>query len=438
MIISTEQDVTVSPEVDTYYHLRITTQSGQVLTNDILVRVLDIVKTHINLTTGGVDNENNENLLELDDVLSTQWIPTGNVVEVSTYFTNEHTKENAISLNNKGGLVFETDVYIPAGSSTLIAGISIDNMEAIEVYNDRVDSTNLDIDTSVGQYYHVVVSAIFDYENEAGWILSADITNIRNNETIYKDSRTLSFGTFNSDLGLFLATGTLPGFYYGRNNIPIPSLSANHIVCFEGESIILDASDSVDLDGDPLSYLWSSGGTGETEEVFPVGTTTYTVTVSDPSGTSATASITRTNCWMEKSDTGYTLGAVLEDVKDLFSYTWTESGRVIGTSWKINYEPAEDTHVECLITDLATGETDVAGFELVGSGRFLHAKDTNGVVELIAVYSTTDRMDGKFIECFVDGKPGFIAYGSFDDQRASVLRCKIPGDETTYKILKNV
>jgi hypothetical protein len=434
VIISNEPEVTISPETDTRYFLKITTQSGQVLTNDILVRVLSILETRLNLSTGGIDDKDGNNLLTLNEVLSSSWIPTGNVVETKTQFVNSHTKNNAISLNNSGGLIFETDAHIPAGSSTLIAGISLDNIESIEIYNDRVDSTPLHVDTTTDQFYHIKISAVYDYENDSGWILGAEVFDSKNNVYVYKGNRLLDFGSFNTDLGLFLASGTKPGFYYGSNAIPVSSIKTNHLVCFEGESITLDASDSFDLDGDSLSFLWSSGGTGSTETVSPVGTTRYSVIVSDQSGGSSTSSITLTNCWMEKTATGYTLGAVLEDVKDDYMFTWKESGRIIGTGWKIEVDPVYDTIIQCVITNLTMQDTIT--FNLEGSGRVLHAKDpVTGIVEQISVYSS-NRSLSKYIECKVDGKQGYIAYGNPNDPNASILHCKIPGDPGTYKILK--
>jgi len=86
-----------------------------------------------------------------------------------------------------------------------------------------------------------------------------------------------------------------------------------------------------------------------------------------------------------------------------------------------------------LVTEISSGETCEIEIPLSGDLRIIHARNTlTGEYQEIKVYPDT-RMLSKFIECKVQGYPGFIAVGDLDDPLKSMLKCRINGED--YAIL---
>lgn len=443
MIISNEKSVIVSPSEDTRYRLKVETEGGQIAYNDILVRVLDILVTRFNYATGNLENSDGEVVLEQNEALSDTWVPTGTVIVTNEDYKGSHTYANAKTLTTNGGIIFQTDVHVPKNCNSVIVGISVDNIKKFEfntyniILNEKI--INLNIDNTQDQFLKIEISVIYNPEIEK-WNCYANVYNKRSKETVYEGTQILDYGDMNSELGLYFANDALATFYYGLNQNPTAVIKANHIAVFKGDFIILDGSESYDPDLETVEYNWDSGETTETVKVYPTKTTEYTLTVSDNSGSTCTTSIVRTNCWFEKTGAfTYTLGAVLDDVKTNYTYRWYDESHEYGNTWTIEVDPPCNSRYYCDIEDKVTGETDTLEFVIEAPRRVIHAKDpiTNEVQEIL-VYPTTRYLNDKFIECKVDGELGYIAYDLPTHANASILHCKIPNDNTIYKILINV
>jgi hypothetical protein len=187
-----------------------------------------------------------------------------------------------------------------------------------------------------------------------------------------------------------------------------------------------------------LKYTWSTGETTDKIIVFPQKTTEYSLKVEDESGAFDETKITRTNCWIERLDEhSYRLGAVLEDVKEKYTYEWYDDFDNFGNEWCIEVSPPSDTTYFCKITDKETNESDVISLFVESKKRILHAKNPEtGEIQEIFVYPNTNNLNGKFIECKVDGYIGYIAYDSPTHKNASILNCSVDGK--VYKILKRI
>lgn len=187
-----------------------------------------------------------------------------------------------------------------------------------------------------------------------------------------------------------------------------------------------------------LKYTWNTGETTDKITVFPNKTTEYSLKVEDESGAFDETTITRTNCWVEKLDEHtYRLGAVLEDVKDKYFFEWYDDFDNYGNNWCIEVSPPSDNTYFCKIIDKETNESDVISLFVESKKRILHAKNPEtGEIQEIYVYPNTNNLNGKFIECKVDGYIGYIAYDLPSHKNASILNCSVNGE--VFKILKRI
>lgn len=187
-----------------------------------------------------------------------------------------------------------------------------------------------------------------------------------------------------------------------------------------------------------LKYTWNTGETTDKITVFPNKTTEYTLRVEDASGSFDETTITRTNCWFERVDEHtYRLGAVLEDVKDKYFFEWYDDFDNYGNEWCIEVSPPSDNTYFCKIIDKVTNESDVISLFVESKKRILHAKNPEtGEIQEIYVYPNTNNLNGKFIECIVDGYIGYIAYDIPSHKNASILNCSVNGE--VFKILKRI
>ncbi|MCC6725909.1 MAG: hypothetical protein IT258_15480, partial [Saprospiraceae bacterium] len=104
------------------------------------------------------------------------------------------------------------------------------------------------------------------------------------------------------------------------NPLPIASATAGIPVC-AGSNVQLDASTS--LGAAPLSFVWNNGATIANPTVTPASTTTYTVTVTDGNGCSATAQTIA----IVNANPSLTLGTAACDANLInFSFTVSLSG----------------------------------------------------------------------------------------------------------------
>lgn len=109
----------------------------------------------------------------------------------------------------------------------------------------------------------------------------------------------------------------------------------------------------------------------------------------------------------------------------------------ISNNKKIIVSPIDDT-VYRLIIETENGQVRYTDILVKVKKKILHAKDpVTGVVDEITVYPSTKHLS-KWIECKIGGEIGYIAYGSPTSKNASILRCKIPNDDTIYRILKKI
>lgn len=241
---------------------------------------------------------------------------------------------------------------------------------------------------------------------------------------------------------MYFADNALATFYYGINEKPTAIIKGNHISVLKGSSIILDGSESYDNDllvsTKSLKYIWGTGETTDKITVFPNGTTEYSLKVEDEGGAFDETTITRTNCWIERLDEHtYRLGAVLEDVKDKYFFEWYDEFDSFGNNWCIEVSPPCDNTYFCKITDKETNESDVISLFVESKKRILHAKNPEtGEIQEIYVYPNTNNLNGKFIECKVDGYIGYIAYDVPTHKNASILNCSVNGE--VFKILKRI
>ena len=109
----------------------------------------------------------------------------------------------------------------------------------------------------------------------------------------------------------------------------------------------------------------------------------------------------------------------------------------ISNNKKIIVSPDDDT-VYRLIIETENGQVRYTDILVKVRKKILHAKDpVTGVVDEITVYPTTKHLS-KWIECKIDNEIGYITYDSPTNGNASILRCKIPNDDTIYRILKKI
>lgn len=440
MIISNEKTVLVSPTNDSLYQLEIKTESGQIAYAEILVQVLKVLNTSFNYKTGNLESSNGDILLLKEQALSDSWIATGSSLVTHEDFIGS---KNLKTLTSNGGIKFSTDVFIPKNCSSVIAGISFDGIKFFELnsYNIKIDNKIIDLNISKdeNQNLKIEISAIFNPEKGL-WECFCFVLDKKTNQKLYEDTEELNFGGANTELGLYFADNALATFYYGINEKPTAIIKGNHISVLKGSSIILDGSESYDNDLNQkiLKYTWNTGETTDKITVFPNKTTEYSLRVEDASGSFDETTITRTNCWIERvDDHTYRLGAVLEDVKDKYFFEWYDDFDNYGNEWCIEVSPPSDNTYFCKIIDKVTNESDVISLFVESKKRILHAKNPEtGEIQEIYVYPNTNNLNGKFIECKVDGYIGYIAYDIPSHKNASILNCSVNGE--VFKILKRI
>lgn len=145
-----------------------------------------------------------------------------------------------------------------------------------------------------------------------------------------------------------------------ENKLPHAMITTSSETIKYGESVIFDASDSNDSDGEIVSYEWTDAeggilGSGVTlSHVFDtIGTHTVTLTVTDTEGATATASITVTVNALQKPHADINASATIVPVNDtvifdangstdgdgeIISYTWTDTqGNVLSDMKSFTY-----------------------------------------------------------------------------------------------------
>jgi hypothetical protein len=442
MIISNEKTVLVSPSTDTLYQLEIKTESGQIAYAEILVQVLKVLNTSFNFQTGNLESSDGDVLLLKEQALSDSWVATGSSLVTHENFIGS---KNLKTLTSSGGIRFNTDVFIPKNCSSVIAGISFDGIKFFELssYYIKIDNKIIDLNISKeeNQNLKIEISAIYNTEKEL-WECFCSVLDKKTNQKLYEDTEEFKFGGVNTELGLYFADNALATFYYGINEKPTAIIKGNHISVLKGSSIVLDGSDSFDNDlsdsQNQLKFIWNTGETTDKITVYPENTTEYSLRVVDEGGAFDETTITRTNCWIERLDEhSYRLGAVLEDVKDKYFFEWYDEFDNFGNEWCIEVSPPSDTTYFCKIIDKETNESDVISLFVESKKRILHAKNPEtGEIQEIFVYPNINNLNGKFIECKVDGYLGYIAYDSPTHKNASILNCSVDGK--VYKILKRI
>ena len=442
-MISNEPVITVSPEETTRYRLKVQTAKGLVDYTDIVVYVMDILECQFDYTTGNIVSQYGT-VLTKNQALSRYWNANGQAVVTINDFTQANPK---ITCTQKGGLVFSSRCFVPSGSNTLIAGIWLDDVKSIELYNTKavIDGTEYPF-SNPSQYYAFEISVVYLPETEK-FRFSLTVTDTFSQTQVFEGSKDVTFGVFDSEISLYLigSTTAKAGFYYGSNGIPVAFIRRSALTVPVGGKVLLDASDSYDPDGDAVSYNWLSkpfdgsrfkklykNSESITEKVN--GSTFYRVQVSDFENT-VQKDVIVTNYTVSQVDpNAYELKAVLDDVSDLFSYSWSASDDSLSaTTQTVVVQPLGSVVYRCLVTEISSGETTEIEIPLSGDLRIIHARNTlTGEYQEIKVYPDT-RMLSKFIECKVQGYPGFIAVGDLDDPLKSMLKCRINGED--YAIL---
>ena len=449
MAISNEPKIIVSPTETTTYRLKITTQSGMTDFTDIIVYVKDVLELRFDYSTGNIIDQDNNVILTKNQALARNWVANGNSVLTLSDFTQSNPH---FDVANKGGLVFRSECYIPDNSNTLICGMSLEELKSIALYNNKLIIDNIEYSFLSTSYISFEMSIIYD-TSISKWKFKCLAKNSLTNEVLVDKESPVDVGVFDSYLFLYFIDNTTAkeGFYFGSDSKPVPSLVRNHLSVKDGTKVTLDASGSYDPDGSNVSFSWSSKAYGASRykklylydsiiQTEVSGSKWFKVEVSDLDGTSEKEAIVSTYT-SEQIDSGiYRLKAVQDDVKELYSYSWrNEDNEVIGTGYDLIVQPKGDETFKCLITELATGITDLIEIPLQGDNRVLHVYDRNNdIYQEIRVYSSHSLMDN-YIECKVDGYLGYIAIAEEalnnpNDQRKSILKCK--KNNVVYDILK--
>ena len=449
MAISNEPKIIVSPTETTTYRLKITTQSGMTDFTDIIVYVKDVLELRFDYSTGNIIDQDNNVILTKNQALARNWVANGNSVLTLSDFTQSNPH---FDVANKGGLVFRSECYIPDNSNTLICGMSLEELKSIALYNNKLIIDNIEYSFLSTSYISFEMSIIYD-TSISKWKFKCLAKNSLTNEVLVDKESPVDVGVFDSYLFLYFIDNTTAkeGFYFGSDSKPVPSLVRNHLSVKDGTKVTLDASGSYDPDGSNVSFSWSSKAYGASRykklylydsiiQTEVSGSKWFKVSVSDLDGTSEKEAIVTTYT-SEQIDSGiYRLKAVQDDVKELYSYSWrNEDNEVIGTGYDLIVQPKGDETFKCLITELATGITDLIEIPLQGDNRVLHVYDRNNdIYQEIRVYSSHSLMDN-YIECKVDGYIGYIAIAEEalnnpNDQRKSILKCK--KNNVVYDILK--
>ena len=172
-----------------------------------------------------------------------------------------------------------------------------------------------------------------------------------------------------SDLGSYNIDGTslnsgVPSDLDGNiNKAPVAKISnGSSVTIGSGESVKLDGSASYDEDGSIASYKWSTGATTAAITVNPTQDTTYTLTVTDNKGATATAKVTvkvtgnktpiaaiTTSATSVKAGTSVTLdGSASKDPDgSIASYKWSTGE----TTAVITVKPVQTTNYTLTVTD---------------------------------------------------------------------------------------
>ena len=446
MAISNEPKIIVSPTETTTYRLKITTQSGMTDFTDIIVYVKDVLELRFDYSTGNIIDQDNNVILTKNQALARNWVANGNSVLTLSDFTQSNPH---FDVANKGGLVFRSECYIPDNSNTLICGMSLEELKSISLYNNKLIIDNIEYSFLSTSYISFEMSIIYD-TSISKWKFKCLAKNSLTNEVLVDKESPVDVGVFDSYLFLYFIDNTIAkeGFYYGSDSKPVPYLVRNHLSVKDGTKVTLDASGSYDPDGSNVSYSWSSKAYSSSRykklylydsiiQTKVSGSKWFKVSVSDLDGTTEKEVIVTTYS-SEQIDSGvYRLKATQDDVKELYSYSWrNEDNEVIGTEYDLIVQPKGDETFKCLITELATGITDLIEIPLQGDNRVIHVYDRNNdIYQEIRVYSSNSLMDN-YIECKVDGYLGYIAISEevFNDQRKSILKCK--KNNIVYDILK--
>ena len=446
MAISNEPKIIVSPTETTTYRLKITTQSGMTDFTDIIVYVKEVLELRFDYTTGNIVDQNNNVILTKNQALARNWVANGNSVLTLSDFTQSNPH---FDVANKGGLVFRSECFIPDNSNTLICGMSLEELKSIALYNNKLVIDNVEYSFLSTSYISFEMAIVYD-TSISKWKFKCLAKNSLTNEVLVDQELPVDIGVFDSYLFLYFIDNTTAkeGFYFGTDSKPVPYLVRNHLSVKDGTKVTLDASSSYDPDGSNVSFSWSSKnyGTSRYKKLYlydsiiqteVTGTKWFKVTVSDLDGSSEKETLVTTYT-SEQVDTGiYRLKAVQDDVKELYSYSWTnEDNEVIGTGYDLVVQPQGDETFKCLITELETGITDLISIPLQGENRIIHVYDRNNdIYQEIRVYSSHSLMSD-YIECKVDGYLGYIAISEevLNDQRKSILKCK--KNNVVYDILK--
>ena len=446
MAISTEPKIIVSPTETTTYRLKITTQSGMTDFTDIIVYVKEVLELRFDYNTGNIVDQNNNVILTKNQALARNWVANGNSVVTLSDFTQSNPH---FDVANKGGLVFRSECFIPDNSNTLICGMSLEELKSIALYNNRLVIDNIEYSFLSTSYISFEISIVYD-TSISKWKFKCLVKNSKTDEVLIDRESPVDIGVFDSYLFLYFIDNTTAkeGFYFGTDSRPVPSLVRNHLSVKDGTKVTLDASGSYDPDGSAVSFSWSSKAYNGSRykklylydsiiQTEVSGSKWFKVSVSDLDGTSEKEAIVSTYT-SEQVDTGiYRLKAVQDDVKELYSYSWTnEDNEVIGTEYDLVVQPQGDETFKCLITELETGITDLIEIPLQGENRIIHVYDRNNdIYQEIRVYSSHSLMSD-YIECKVNGYLGYIAIAEevLNDQRKSILKCK--KNNIVYDILK--
>ncbi len=213
----------------------------------------------------------------------------------------------------------------------------------------------------------------------------------------------------------------------------VSSASGSNNVVVNGNSVVLDASSSTDQDGDKLTYKWSTGETTAKITVKPEETTSYTVTVTDPSGAESVKSVQITvieegenvppvaklslnNFSVELNET-FMIRGIGTDDKAVAKYVWSVDG-----------------------VEVASGMVTTLDYTFTTEGEHVIAltvSDEEGLSSTAEAKVTVLPADASVIEAAIEGpqevtaltKVQFSATGSKSDAGISTYSWDVDGEK---------
>ncbi len=235
------------------------------------------------------------------------------------------------------------------------------------------------------------------------------------------------------------------------NKSPVAKIAGSSSVTIkEGESAVLDGSESYDPDGSIASYKWSSGETVSKITVSPKAETVYTLTVKDNQGASSSAKVTVKveSSQQDNKSPIASISASKTSIKAGETITLDASGskdpdgKIVAYKWStgdtsatINVSPAADATYTVEVTDDkgATAKTSV-GISVVKNHAPVVAISSSASVptvgsEVVLTANASDQDGDAITYKWSDGSTGSSIKVKVESSEAKVYSVKATDSE---------